>query len=88
MKALQKFTPEYLKECKKLSPEEILEFIENFKSIISQSQENDKSCLISLKIPQSLLSAFKTKAQINNLRYQTQIKKLMRDWVLDQKWLV
>lgn len=80
MKALQKFSTQYLEECKKLSPEEIVRFLENFR-LLNGEQQNIKSKLISIKIPQNLLDAFKTKAAIHSVLYQTQIKKLMKDWV-------
>ncbi len=44
-------------------------------------QKSEKSKLISIKIPEDLLSEFKSKAQLNGIAYQTQIKKLMRGWI-------
>ncbi len=70
---------EYLKRCKKMTPGQILEFLENYRMIFSKTQE--KSQLISLKIEPALLKAFKQKAQLSGIPYQTQIKKLMREWL-------
>ena len=39
------------------------------------------SRLISMKVPDSLLTAFKIRCRLEDLRYQTQIKRLMQDWL-------
>lgn len=78
-KALQTFSDEYLERCKDLSIEEKLEFIENFRLLHSETSSPSK--LISLKVPENLLTAFKIKAKLNNVAYQTQIKKLMKAWI-------
>lgn len=79
MKALQKFSDEYLKRCKDLSLEEILEFLENFQ--LMNSELNAPSKLINLQIPEPLLNSFKQKAKLDGVAFQTQIKKLMKAWV-------
>ncbi|MCF6317894.1 MAG: hypothetical protein L3J83_01235 [Proteobacteria bacterium] len=79
MKALQKFSDEYLERCKGLSIEERLDFIENFR--LMHSEIHSPSKLISLKVPEPLLNSFKQKAKLEGLAYQTQIKKLMKDWL-------
>jgi predicted DNA binding CopG/RHH family protein len=53
--------------------------LESFRKL--QSAKPAKSKLISLKVPEDLLEAFKYKAKANGFRYQTQIKQLMRDWL-------
>ena len=78
MKAVQYFSDEYLEQCKSFSTEAILEYLENFRLMQSHG---DKSRLISIKIPESLLANFKTKASLNQVKYQTQIKRLMKEWV-------
>lgn len=78
MKAVQYFSDEYLEQCKSFSTDAILEYLENFR--LMQSCE-DKSRLISIKVPESLLASFRTKAELNQLKYQTQIKRLMKEWV-------
>lgn len=79
MKTVQYFSDEYLEECKKLSPMEIIEFIENFRILVTSSPS--KSKLISLKVPEALLSNFKAKSKLSNIKYQTKIKELMEDWL-------
>lgn len=82
MKALQTFSDEYLEQCKKMKPAQILEFLENFRLLHSANREaSDKSVLISIKVPQSLLSAFKNLSELHGLKYQTQIKALMKEWI-------
>ena len=86
MKALQIFSDEYLEHCGKMKPGEILEFLESFRQLHGTAQQNrdgkDKTVLISLKVPASLLKSFKTMADLNGLKYQTQIKVLMKKWLV------
>lgn len=79
-KPVQFFTKEYLDRCKGMTPDQILEFLENYRMLFAKSKK--KSRLISLKIDPSLLEAFKQKSALMGVPYQTQIKKLMREWML------
>ena len=78
-KTIQYFTKEYLKRCEGMTPEQIIEFLENYRKLFSTIPE--KSQLISLKIEPRLLKAFKRKAELEGTPYQTQIKKLMKEWL-------
>ncbi len=78
MKAVQYFTDEYLEQCKKMSPDSIAEFLESFRLMQAPA---DKTKLISIKIPESLLTAFRRKCEASNVKYQTQIKILMKEWI-------
>lgn len=79
-KALQYFTKEYLEQCKKLNPDQIIEFLENYRTLVGTKAE--KCQLISLKIEPSLLKAFKQKTALEKIPYQTKIKELMRLWLI------
>ena len=79
MKALQKFSDEYLERCKDLSIEEILEFLENFQ--LMNSELTAPSTLPRLTDPAPLLHSFKQKAKLEGIAYQTKIKELMKAWV-------
>ena len=79
MRALQTFSDEYLERCKDLTIEEKLDFIENFRLLHSETPSPSK--LISLKVPEDLLKAFKVKSKLNDIAYQTQIKRLMKAWI-------
>jgi len=76
---VQLFTDEYLEQCKKMSTEQILRFLDDYRKL--QAARPCKSKLISMKIPEDLLSAFRQKAEASGSRYQTKIKELMREWV-------
>ena len=76
---VQRFTAAYLERCRDLSPDDIVRFLEDFKRI--QGAANTRSRLISLKVPEPLLAAFKVQAKLRGVRYQTQIKTLMRNWL-------
>lgn len=82
MRPVQYFTDEYLEHCKKLSYEEIIEFLEQCRLLHEQTSENkSRSKLISMKVPEDLLSAFKTKCLLMGVPYQSQIKSIMRSWL-------
>lgn len=81
MKPVQYFSDEYLEQCKSFSTEAILEYLDNFRLM---QQPSDKTRLISIKIPESLLASFRAKSQLHKTKYQTQIKKLMTEWVNNQ----
>jgi len=78
MKPVQYFSDEYLEQCKDATPEAILDFLESFRLMNSTTT---KSKLISIKIPEALLSSFRAKCELENIKYQTQIKKLMAAWL-------
>jgi predicted DNA binding CopG/RHH family protein len=63
------------------SVEQILTFLEDFRRLHGAAARLGKSRLISMKVPEPLLSAFKTKARLSGVPYQTQIKRLMSDWL-------
>lgn len=76
-KTVQYFSKEYLKRCASLTPDQIIEFLENYRNLVAKVPE--KCQLISLKIEPSLLNAFKRKASLEGAHYQTKIKQLMRE---------
>jgi len=81
MKALQKFSDDYLARCREMSHEEIVRFLDDFRRVHGKRRSESK--LISMKVPEDLLAAFKAKARLSNVPYQTQIKKLMVAWLKD-----
>jgi predicted DNA binding CopG/RHH family protein len=80
MRPVQYLSKEYLERCASMTPEQILQFLENFRTLHYESKPQ-KSILISIKVPDNLLNAFKTKAKLHEIPYQTQIKKLMEEWL-------
>lgn len=78
-KAVQYFTKEYLDRCAGMTPDQIIEFIENYRNLVAKVPE--KCQLISMKVEPSLLNAFKLKAKLEGIHYQTKIKQLMKDWL-------
>jgi len=77
---VQHFTDEYLARCREMSPEEVVQFLEDFRRLHGGAQTESK--LISMKVPVALLETFKARCRLEGLRYQTQIKRLMSDWLL------
>jgi len=80
MRPVQYFSKEYLEQCRKMTPEQIVSFLDGFRTLHAAAAAPAKSRLISLKVPEPLLAAFKMKAQLSGVPYQTQIKRLMTDW--------
>lgn len=80
MKALQRFSDDYLESCRAMTPDQIVRFLDDFRRLHGSTPTPSK--LISMKIPTDLLGAFKAKAALAGTRYQTQIKKLMKAWVV------
>lgn len=73
---------QFLKKCSKLKPHEVIKILEDYRTLgnIPEAKE-DKSILISIKIPESLLAEFRSACVSQNLKYQTHIKNLMREWL-------
>jgi predicted DNA binding CopG/RHH family protein len=85
MKALQLFSDEYLQQCRILTPDQVIRFLDDFRRLHGKRPARSK--LISMKVPEDLLNTFKAKAKMINMPYQTQIKTLMKEWVLDSSEL-
>jgi predicted DNA binding CopG/RHH family protein len=81
MKTVQRFTDEHLEHGRTLTADQVLRFLDDFRCL--HAHRTPVSKLISLKVPSDLLNAFKTRAKISGTPYQTQIKRLMKAWVLD-----
>jgi predicted DNA binding CopG/RHH family protein len=79
MTAVQMFTDEYLERCREMSSADIVRFLEDFRRVHGRAP--GKSQLISMKVPENLLAAFKAKARLCGVPYQTQIKALMVEWL-------
>ncbi len=78
---VQYFSDDYLKQCRKMSPTAIAKFLEDFRQLAASSRETSPQKLISIRIPENLLSAFRIQCELEGLRYQTKIKDLIRGWV-------
>lgn len=79
-KPVQYFSDEYLERCRDLSPTDIARFLDQFQKIAYAGRKT-KSKLISMKVSEDLLSAFKFKARLEGKPYQTLIKELMLKWL-------
>lgn len=58
----------------------IIEFLDNFQKMVDPRAQY-VSQLISIKVPVPLLEAFKARANLLGIPYQSQIKKLMLEWL-------
>ena len=76
---VQHFSDEYLEQCRTMKPDGVLEFLESFRRL--HAAPPPASRLISLKVPADLLDAFRRRCDLAGMRYQTQIKRLMREWL-------
>jgi uncharacterized protein (DUF4415 family) len=78
VKGIQRFTPEYLAWCRRMSPDATVRFLEEYRRLHGPKT---RSRLISLKVPEPLLAAFKLRCLAEGERYQTKIKALMLAWI-------
>ncbi len=81
MRPVQKFTDEYLERCSEMSHQDIARFLDDFRRVHGKTRSASR--LISMKVPEDLLGAFRAKARLHRVPYQTQIKKLMVEWLKD-----
>ena len=81
MRPVQFFTDEYLGQCQGMTADQVIRFLEDFRKL--HARRPTRSRLISLKVPEDLLRAFRQRAELAGLPYQAQIKRLMREWVLE-----
>jgi len=65
-----------------MTPDQTIQFLADFQRLHGTGPSASK--LISMKVPEDLLNAFKVKAKLANTPYQTQIKILMKRWLLSQ----
>jgi predicted DNA binding CopG/RHH family protein len=78
MKPLQRFSAEYLQSNRNVSPDQVVRFLDESRQIHAP---NPPSRLISMRVPETLLSAFKRRCRLEGVRYQTRIKELMAEWL-------
>jgi predicted DNA binding CopG/RHH family protein len=76
---VQFFSEERLKRDSELTPDQVVQFIEEFQNLTA-GQEGARK-LISLRVPERLLQSFREKAKSEGVAYQTQIVELMRRWL-------
>ncbi len=79
MKTVQYFSNEYLEQARRTPPHEVLQYLESFRLL--HGGPSRASRLISMRIPQALLDAFKHRCKADEVRYQTKIKELMLAWI-------
>jgi len=78
---VQYFSDEQLQRSQALSATEKMRFLDEYRQLHGSRQADIKSKLISLKVPEDLLEQFKQRCAANNVKYQTQIKQLMREYL-------
>ena len=78
MKTVQYFSNEYLEQARRTPPHEVLQYLESFRLL--HGDPRGASRLISMRIPQALLDAFRQRCKVHGVRYQTKIKELMLAW--------
>ena len=84
MKPVQLFSIEYVDRCADMTPLQIARFLDDFRKVHApQAEHRTVSKLISMRVPEDLLYAFKTQAQLQGRPYQAVIKELMRKWLIE-----
>jgi predicted DNA binding CopG/RHH family protein len=83
MRPVQHFSDEQLEQGRKMKPEQVLRFLEDFRQLHAARANSvpGSSTSISLRVPDALLRVFRARAAAAGVPYQTQIKRLMEAWV-------
>ena len=81
MKPVQYFNDEYLEQCRAMTPDEIIQYLDDFRQLHG-ARVSSRSKLISMKVPESLLNVFRAQAVREGVPYQIKIKALIKEWVL------
>ncbi len=80
MKTLQIHKPEMIAMGQQMTAEQIVRFLEDFRLLHGQNH-TEKSTPISIRIPENLLRLFKAQCRQQGLKYQSQMKELMKGWL-------
>lgn len=80
MKTLQYFSDEYLEQCKKMTPLQIVQFLEGFRLMTSAQSVKTPVKLkpICIKMPEDLLQNIKKRAKKQGVPYQSLIKSILQ----------
>ena len=78
MRAVQRFSSEYLESTRDVSPDEVVRFLDGFRKIHGPGP---RSRLISMRVSEPLLESFRARCKLERIRYQTRIKELMAEWL-------
>ncbi len=82
MRPVQYFSDEQLAHGKAMKPEQVLQFLEDFRELHgARAPAARRSTAISLRVPDALLRLFRARCAAAGVPYQTQIKRLMEEWV-------
>lgn len=79
MKTIQLYNPKAVTLGQQMTAEQIARFLEDFRLMHANNHQPSK--LISLKVAVPLLNAFRFQCDRQDLKYQTQIKVLMTEWL-------
>ena len=76
------FSNDYLRRCRSATPQQIVEFLERYR-LMQNYPEKLEVPLVPLKVlmPKDMLATFRAKCDVEGVKYQTQIKSLMKKWV-------
>ncbi len=79
-RAVQHFSDEYLQECKKMSADQICQFLDDYKKL---HFDIGKLKQINLRVPENILKAFQAKARLEGVQYQKKIRELITNWAIN-----
>lgn len=80
MRPVQFFSEEYLERCKRMTPEQILRFLDEFRRLQAPARPPGTR-LVPVEVPEDLLQAFRDKAREHGVPFQTQLERLMQQWI-------
>lgn len=71
------------KKISSISPEEAIQFLEDMQTL--QSEIDEPTISISLRVPKNLLRALKTKSRVEGKKYQSVFIQFLRDGLRHQR---
>lgn len=77
---VQYFSDAYLAQCAEMSAEQICTFLDDYRQVVLGARKVPRT-IISMRVQDPLLRAFRQKARALGLPYQTQIQRLMAAWL-------
>lgn len=79
-KTTQFFTDDYLAHCSKMSVDQILNFLEDYRNL--QFDPGDLK-QVNIRLPEKTLEVFRARAEREGVPYQQKIRELVTNWALE-----
>ncbi len=76
---VQYFSSEYLENCRQMTALQIVQFLEDYRTLMGPQEKPKSRIPISIRIPEDLLKKLKQIAKQENVPYQTKIIDILKN---------